>query len=89
MINIVLMIHESSKSHLHCELEVQVMRNIETGIYNSKLFNVLKFCESCHCDKPHLVENEINQEPSITTNLNRIVGNKLIGVLVECSTYVC
>ncbi len=43
------------------------MGNIETGIQNSKSFNLLKFCETCICDNSHLVDNEINQQPIITT----------------------
>ncbi len=48
----------STTSFNFCELEVQVMRNIETGIQKSKSFNLLKFCETCNCK--HVVEIDIN-----------------------------
>ncbi len=42
------------------------MSNRDTGIQKSKSFNLLKFCETCNCDKLHVVEIEINHQLIIT-----------------------
>ncbi len=43
---------------MHCE---------RLHIQNSKSFNLLKYFETCNCDSYQLVDNEINQQPIITT----------------------
>ncbi len=50
------------------------MRNIETGIQNSKSFNIFHFCETCNYDNSNLLENEINQQLIIKTiRVNRLL----------------
>ncbi len=48
------------------ELGVPITRNVETGLHTSKSFIFLKY-DTCNCDMSHLIENEIRQQPIITT----------------------
>ncbi len=57
------------------EHKLAIMRDLETGMQTSKTFTSLKLCETL--DKSYLVENEMSEQPIITTmRVNRFLQSR-------------